>query len=207
MRRRLEQIISELGQLRDLLLLTNKNNQTTEANNAPNTTDETSAGDAQESDPQRRARVLLLRAQQASTQTSKSESELKGVLNEISNLVAELINNRIDSKDRRERLEEKIKIPLTDLLESQWQPFSAAIAELEPAVPKATPEEFSKRIEQAIAQNNELIAALNAILADMIELQDLNEIIERVRGLLDNQSKLLDNAKEEQKKSVLDLLK
>jgi len=41
----------------------------------------------------------------------------------------------------------------------------------------------------------------------MIELQDLNEIIERVRGLLDNQSKLLDNAKEEQKKSVLDLLK
>lgn len=207
MRRRLEQIISELGQLRDLLLLTNKNNQTTEANNAPTTTDETSAGDAQESDPQRRARVLLLRAQQASTQTSKSESELKGVLNEISNLVAELINNRIDSKDRRERLEEKIKIPLTDLLESQWQPFSAAIAELEPAVPKATPEEFSKRIEQAIAQNNELIAALNAILADMIELQDLNEIIERVRGLLDNQSKLLDNAKEEQKKSVLDLLK
>jgi hypothetical protein len=48
---------------------------------------------------------------------------------------------------------------------------------------------------------------LNAILADMIELQDLNEIIDRVRGLLDEQSKLLDRSKEEQKKSVLDLLK
>lgn len=213
MRRRLEQIISELGQLRDLLLLTNKNNQTTPKNDpntddsSQNNTNDTTEGAAQESEPQRRARILLLRAQQASTQTSKSESELKGVLNEISNLVAELINNRIDSKDRRERLEEKIKIPLADLLESQWQPFSSNIADLEPNVPKATPEEFSKRIEQAVAQNNELIASLNAILADMIELQDLNEIIERVRGLLDNQSKLLDNAKEEQKKSVLDLLK
>lgn len=48
---------------------------------------------------------------------------------------------------------------------------------------------------------------MNAILADMIELQDLNEIIDRVRGLLDEQSKLLDRSKEEQKKSVLDLLK
>ena len=213
MRRRLEQIISELGQLRDLLLLTNKNNQASSTNNpntddsSQNNSDDTSDGATQESEPQRRARILLLRTQQASTQTSKSESELKGVLNEISNLVAELINNRIDSKDRRERLEEKIKIPLADLLESQWQPFSSNIADLEPIAPKATPEEFSKKIEQAIAQNNELIASLNAILADMIELQDLNEIIERVRGLLDNQSKLLDNAKEEQKKSVLDLLK
>jgi hypothetical protein len=195
------------------LLLTNKNNQASSTNNpntddsSQNNSDDTSDGATQESEPQRRARILLLRTQQASTQTSKSESELKGVLNEISNLVAELINNRIDSKDRRERLEEKIKIPLADLLESQWQPFSSNIADLEPIAPKATPEEFSKKIEQAIAQNNELIASLNAILADMIELQDLNEIIERVRGLLDNQSKLLDNAKEEQKKSVLDLLK
>lgn len=92
-------------------------------------------------------------------------------------------------------------------MEAQWQPFSNEINGLEPAAAKATAEEFSGRIEKLIGQNNEIIVALNAILADMIELQDLNEIIDRVRGLLDEQSKLLDRSKEEQKKSVLDLLK
>ena len=219
MRRRLEQIISELGQLRDLLVLTNKNNtESTSAQSqksASESTGDSGGGSAvveesegsKESDIERRGRLLLLRAQQASAQASKSESELKGVLNEISQLVAELINNRIDSKDRRERLEEKIKIPLSSLMEAKWQPFSNEINGLEPAAAKATAEEFSGRIEKLIGQNNEIIVALNSILADMIELQDLNEIIDRVRGLLDEQSKLLDRSKEEQKKSVLDLLK
>jgi hypothetical protein len=92
-------------------------------------------------------------------------------------------------------------------MEAQWQPFSNEINGLERAAAKATAEEFSGRIEKLIGQNNEIIVALNSILADMIELQDLNEIIDRVRGLLDEQSKLLDRSKEEQKKSVLDLLK
>lgn len=219
MRRRLEQIISELGQLRDLLVLTNKNNtESTSADSQKSATDstgDTGAGSvvvdesegSKESDVERRGRLLLLRAQQASAQAGKSESELKGVLNEISQLVAELINNRIDSKDRRERLEEKIKIPLSSLMEAQWQPFTSEINGLEPAAAKASSVEFSDRIEKLIGQNNEIIVALNAILSDMIELQDLNEIIDRVRGLLDEQSKLLDRSKEEQKKSVLDLLK
>jgi hypothetical protein len=72
---------------------------------------------------------------------------------------------------------------------------------------KWSPEEFANKIDSAIAQNNEMIVALNAILADMIEIQDLNEIIDRVRGLLDQQSKTLDRTKQEQKKSTLDLLK
>ena len=92
-------------------------------------------------------------------------------------------------------------------MEAQWQPFSSEINGLEPAAAKASSVEFSDRIEKLIGQNNEIIVALNAILSDMIELQDLNEIIDRVRGLLDEQSKLLDRSKEEQKKSVLDLLK
>jgi hypothetical protein len=72
---------------------------------------------------------------------------------------------------------------------------------------KWSPEEFAGKIDSAIVQNNEMIVALNAILSDMIEIQDLNEIIDRVRGLLDQQSKILDRSKEQQKKSTLDLLK
>jgi hypothetical protein len=81
------------------------------------------------------------------------------------------------------------------------------INQLEGTLAKLTPEELSSQIDQGVAKNNEIIASLNAILADMIEIQDLNEIIDRVRGLLDQQSKILDRSKQEQKKSTLDLLK
>jgi hypothetical protein len=41
----------------------------------------------------------------------------------------------------------------------------------------------------------------------MIEIQDLTALIDQVRGLLDSEGKVLERAKEEQKKRVLDLLK
>ncbi|MFM8215370.1 MAG: hypothetical protein ACKN82_12100 [Pirellula sp.] len=204
MRRRLEQIISELGQLRDLLILTNKNNKQVQEQAVEETSGTT---EGKETPAQTRSRILLLRSQQASAQVSKSEGELKGVLSEISMLVAELVNNRIDSKDRRERLGQKIKLPLEGMLESKWKPFAMQINQLEGTISKLTAEELSVQIDQSIANNNDIIATLNAILADMIEIQDLNEIIDRVRGLLDQQSKYLDRSKQEQKKSTLDLLK
>ncbi|MFM2011502.1 MAG: hypothetical protein RLZZ396_286 [Planctomycetota bacterium] len=204
MRRRLEQIISELGQLRDLLILTNKNNTQTPE---PSAEDSSGSAESKETPAQARSRILLLRSQQAAAQVAKSEGELNGVLSEISMLVAELINNRIDSNDRRERLGNKIKAPLESLLESKWKPFALQINQLEGTLAKLTPEELSSQIDQGVAKNNEIIASLNAILADMIEIQDLNEIIDRVRGLLDQQSKILDRSKQEQKKSTLDLLK
>ncbi|MFM8570274.1 MAG: hypothetical protein ACKOAU_01620 [Pirellula sp.] len=213
MRRRLEQIISELGQLRDLLVLTNKSNKgadqpIADASGAGDPQDQAqNQADNKETPAQTRARILLLRAQQAAAQSSKSEGELKGVLSEISLLVAELINNRIDSNDRRERLGQKIKIPMEAMLESQWKPFAQQIDQLEASLSKQSPEELALMLDQSISKNNEIIAALNAILADMIELQDLNEIIDRVRGLIDRESKLIDRSKQQQKKSNLDQLK
>jgi hypothetical protein len=217
MRRRLEQIISELGQLRDLLVLTNKNNKSPQETAQETAQEDSSVQPAEraqadeqeskESKEQAKARILLLRSQQAAAQVAKSEGELKGVLSEISLLVAELINNRIDSKDRRDRLGDKIKTPLSDLIETKWKPFAQDIEGFETSLAKWSPEEFAGKIDSAIVQNNEMIVALNAILSDMIEIQDLNEIIDRVRGLLDQQSKILDRSKEQQKKSTLDLLK
>lgn len=210
MRRRLEQIINELGQLRDLLVLTNKNNKPSEGKNPDQPSDAEDQAESlqtKETPEQVRSRILLLRSQQAAAQASKTEGELKGVLSEISLLVAELINNRIDSNDRRERLGEKIQKPLAGMMESKWKAFSQEINDLETALAKLTPDQLESQLDQSINKNNEIIAALSGILADMIEIQDLNEIIDRVRGLLDQQSKTIDRTKQQQKKSTLDLLK
>ena len=79
--------------------------------------------------------------------------------------------------------------------------------ELEGVVSQSSVEEFSSRLERSLLKNNEIVAALKSILGDMIEIQDLNEIIDRVRGLLDEQSKAVDRSKQEQKKLNLDSLK
>jgi len=201
MRARLEQIISELGQLRDLLVAMNRTPD-------PSTDAGEREGSSDAEDPKaRRLRLLVLRAQQASAQVDKSGGELTGVRSEIAQILAELINNRIDSKDRRERLELKIQIPLVALLGSPWESFSKGVAELEKVVSRESTSDREQKINVLLTQNAEIIAALTAILNDMIDIQDFNEVIDMVRDMLEDQSEVLEQTKAEQKRRLLEALK
>jgi len=211
MRARLEQILVELGQLRDLLAAMNRSSD-------PNANPEAERREPDAEDPQaRRMRLLVLRAQQASAQTDKSGAELQGVQSEIGQILAELIHNRIDSRDRRDRLEQKIQRPLGALLESPWKPFAQGIANLEKvAGEKVAVEKVAgmdnesdrvQKVDRLIAQNVEIIAALTSILNDMIDIQDFNEVIDMVREMLEDQNQVLEQTKAEQKKRLLEALK
>jgi hypothetical protein len=201
MRARLEQIIGELGQLRDLLVAMNRTNE-------PQNASEPDRNNPDAEDPQiRRARLRVLRAQQSSAQVDKSGSELQGVRSEIEQILAELINNRIDSKDRRDRLEQKIQKPLASLLESPWVAFEKGIAELEKSVSQSDEADRERKVDQLVVQNTEIIAALTAILNDMIDIQDFNEVIDMVREMLEDQNQVLEKTKSEQKRRLLEALK
>ena len=63
------------------------------------------------------------------------------------------------------------------------------------------------KMDDSIEKTNEIIVLLNTILNDMIDIQDFNEMIDMVRGILDDQSKLYDKTKQEKKKQDLELLK
>ncbi len=76
-------------------------------------------------------RLRLLRSQQALSQVAKSEGELNGVEKEIQQIAKELINNRVESVDRRTRWQEKIQQPLRSLLDTKWTEFAKQVAELE----------------------------------------------------------------------------
>lgn len=201
MRARLEQIIGELGQLRDLLAAMNRPAEST--SNSESDRD----GSAAEDPLARSLRLLVLRAQQASAQSDKSGGELKGVRSEIEQILSELIHNRIDSKDRRDRLEQKIKVPLTALLESPWESFAKGIAELEKVVSQGSPSDRERKVETLMSQDAEIIAALTAILNDMIDIQDFNEVIDMVREMLEDQNQVLEKTKAEQKRRLLEALK
>jgi hypothetical protein len=48
---------------------------------------------------------------------------------------------------------------------------------------------------------------MDDVLKKMMDLEDFNELLDIVRTLIEDQEKLMNEAKKEQKKAVLDLLK
>ncbi len=223
MRARLEQIIGELSQMRDLLVnmqraskdtlpATEKEKNRGTATDAAAPTDasaEMEAAEAEENSPARRKRMQMLRSQQAESQMTKSEAELRGVEREISQINQELINNRIDSIDKRSRLEDKIRKPLLDVLDVAWAPMATDIRAIEKNFSKPTKSDasLSELLPSSIAKSNQIIASLTAILNDMIDIQDFNEVLDMVRGMIEDQSKVLEKTKQEQKKQILDMIK
>ncbi|MEQ1826751.1 MAG: hypothetical protein ABL921_12430 [Pirellula sp.] len=224
MRARLEQIIGEMSQMRDLILNIQKAHRlyldakddvpkntspdlptalddSNDPTNDEKTTDQDSTA--------KKLRLQVLRSQQAAAQLTKSEGELRGVEKEIGQINQELINNRIDSNDRRTRLEEKIRKPLAVVLDQLWGPLNADVQTVEKSfVRSAQPDSnLDAVLPNSIAKTNQIISALTAILDDMVDIQDFNEMVDMVRGMIEDQSKVLEKTKQEQKKQLLDLIK
>jgi hypothetical protein len=215
MRARLEQIIGELSQLRDLLINMQKANQPTTNSESTNNEEvaspnsEDSPDDEKESQASRQERLQLIRAQQATQQMTKSEGELRGVEKEIHQINQELINNRVDSADRRTRLEDKIRKPMLVVLDTAWPLMANDINALEKSLVRNASRDTNSEalIKGAIAKDNQIISDLTAILNDMTDIQDFNELLDMARGILDDSGKLLEKTQQERKKQVLELLK
>ena len=139
----------------------------------------------------------------------KSEGELRGVEKELHQINRELINNRIDSADRRTRLEDKVRAPMLIVLDQKWPLLSKEVLLLEKTLTRREQPEADTplKMDDSIEKTNEIIVLLNTILNDMIDIQDFNEMIDMVRGILDDQTKLYDKTKQEKKKQDLELLK
>ena len=114
LRRRFEQIVQEVTQCRDLI------QRTAKPPAAPKLDPEDAAvgkepGEKQP-DPAKAAErvqsLRLLRVQQAVQQARKSAQELLGVAIAFRDIREELINNRVDTEDRKKRLQEMIADPM-----------------------------------------------------------------------------------------------
>ncbi len=202
MRSRLELIISELNQLRELLLKVRQNNRGGDANDRGPASDN-SAEEA--SDSLSRDKLQVLRAQQATSQMEKSEGELAGVEVEIGQIRQELINNRIDSQDRQERLENRVRIPIQNTRQGSMFNTLKGLRDLEKSLANGPVDE--PRISATIEMLASTLTALEAILEDMVDIQDFNEVVDMVRSMIDEQSKIIDRTKTEQKKRVLEMFK
>ncbi|WP_372718799.1 polyketide synthase [Novipirellula sp.] len=197
LRTRLEQTIDETRNLRDTLDLLRRRGFDAAA--------DAESDESDEGDSTRAAQVRLLRVQQTGLQTNKTTEELTGIAASLDDLLQEMINNRVDSADRRERIGVGVRDPLKNIVAGPLQRLKDQIRAIEQNIEK--PEDASAKTKAAVQTAEDVLLQLTAVLEKMLDLESYNEILDMVRELIDDQNELLDETKAEQKKRVLDLFK
>ena len=194
LRARLEQTIDETRSLRESLDLLRRRGFEGEKDASNDPTQKT-----------RDEQLQRLRTQQAGLQAGKTSEELSGIATSLDDLLEEMINNRVDSVDRRERIGTGVRDPLRQIISEPLAELQAQIKEIEGAV--SEPDEAAKKTAKAVELSEEVLLRLTEVLERMLDLESYNEILDMVRELIDDQEDLIDETKEERKKSVLDLFK
>lgn len=217
-RQRLELIISEVEQLRDALqdtvttLSKDKSAIHPRASTPPWSSLQVDASENKPLQPPEVAdaalqlrRIAALRAQQAVLQGDKSEQELSSIALRVDSIRLQLINNRIDSTDRQSRLQEKVHQPLVALLEGPYKELQRRLLDLQTATSSQSGGERQAR--ESLESVNQVLRALEAIKANMLDIESYAEIVDLVRGLLDDQEKILSETEKQQKQRILDSFK
>jgi len=152
-----------------------------------------------------RARTLrLLRAQRAQVQARKSAQETLGVALAFEDIRAELINNRVDTENRKNRLQQEISEPLQSIANDGFPELNDTLVELEKLIVEQQSD--GQLATLALEQTDQLLAQMQLVLDKMLELETYNELIDLVRALIAEQQAVNEKTRKEQKKRALDLL-
>ncbi len=196
LRARLEQTIDETRGLRDSLDSLRRTGF--DSDTGPKGDSES---EEEERERLRQVQVRRLRVQQSSLQATKTSEELRGIAASLDDLLQEMVNNRVDSVDRRERIGTGVRDPLKKIVEGSLADLVRQIQDVEKSVAK--PAEASEKTVKAVQTAEDVLLQLTAVLEKMLDLESYNEILDLVRGLIDDQNELLEDTKSERKKSVL----
>ena len=207
MRARLEQTIDETRGLRDTLDQLRRKGFD-ESDDSDDATPE-KANDSQQDDADakreqaRKAQLRRLRVEQSLLQATKTSEELTGIATSLDDLLLEMINNRVDSVDRRERIGTGVRDPLKKIVEGSLADLVRQIKSVEQSVTK--PDEASEKTRVAVEMAEDVLLQLTAVLDKMLDLESYNEILDIVRGLIDDQNELKEETEAEFKKSLKNL--
>lgn len=206
MRRRFEQIIEEMTESRDSLLRV-KSETPEKGAKGPAATAVPGEKPLDPKEAEERAKSLrLLFVQRALLQSSKSAQEVLGVSGAFREIREEIINNRIDSEDRKARLKDEVADPLEHVAKELFPELDKRLVDLEKQLAGAATADAAA--QASIDQANEILLELDKVLQKLIKFETYNELIDIVRSLIAEQERLIDATKTQQKNEAKrDLLK
>jgi len=204
LRRRLEQILEELQLARNSVIRVRASDEPTANDTSDHpTVDAEPAGDEPALPPRERD-LRLLRIQRAIQDTRRSQSELRGVALAFGDIRLELINNRVDTVKKIDRLQEEIAVPLARIVDNHFPSLQQTLQQLEEHI--AEMPRRHQLSDQAVEQINRILAALEDILKHILRIETYNELVDIVRSILEDQEQLNKDTRQQQQEQVIDLL-
>ena len=198
LKRRFEQIIAEMTEVRESLLRLQADFQSAD----PAATEE--PGEEPNDRPERQWSLRLLRVQRARQQGEKSEQEIAGVALSFRDIREELENNRVDTEERKIRLQNQIVQPLEQISSVQFPNWQQTLQKLEKRMEEQL--ESLSLARETVQQTDEILVEMQRILEKMIELESYNELVDLVRTVLQEQEELLEKTRQERIEQTRSLL-
>ena len=160
----------------------------------------------------RKQEMRLLFSQRSIVQIDKSTHEILGSAEAFDNIRLQLINNRIDSEDRKTRFNEQIISPLRLIGEQSMQQLRDRTVELESGLrdlqispdDEQVSEEADRLANSAIEQTELTLKQLDAVLNVLLKYETQNELLEIVRGMIKDQKELKERTKKERQRKAFE---
>ena len=197
LKRRFEQVISEMKATRDRLLRL-------QAGLQPNANDASAEPGDQNVSNEQIWSLRVLQVQRANQQGDKSRLELEGVAAAFNNIREQIINNRVDTEERKIRLQTQIIDPLNQIAIEQFPQWQQTLVDLQVQFEANVADQ--PRTTAAVEEANELLLAMEEVLNKMLELETYNELVDLVRSIIREQSEIADETKDQRKQKARSLL-
>ena len=210
-RKRLELIFNEVSDVREYLIRTRRRNQQLAIESQPGELSRDTSVDVNDDQDQsnlQRKELRKLFAQRAILQINKSAKEIIGVAESFDNIRLQLINNRVDSEDRKIRLAKKIVQPLRSIPVGVMAELRKVVAELEaalsPLMNESTDANTVGMTESAIQLTDRTLIQIDEVLAILVKYETQNELLDIVRRMIAEQEDLLDETKKLRQREAFD---
>lgn len=154
--------------------------------------------------PERSAALRSLRCERAVQNCRKNTAETLGTAEAFDAIRLELVNNRIDTEELKDRLASKIAEPLRQIADAMFPELEKRLVALRKTLDD--PQRGPKDRDFARQQVDAILVGMNQVLSRMIELEDFNEAVALLQGIIDAQEKLGREAQDRQKSTLQDLL-
>lgn len=196
LRQRFESIYEKMVGTRDLL------ERVEEDLTARSTSQAEAENDSSDERTRERSRLRILGARQNTTQLAY---ESLGVAEGFEGIVTELVNNRIDTEDLKDRLEQGISQPLEEIANRLMPELEVALGNLRSSY-ETDPANVRPQLATAQTHAQEVVEAMKAVLDRMLELESYNELVDLLRAIVKEQEQLRQETQEQRKNKLRRLL-
>lgn len=191
LRRRLEEVISQLEQIRDDLQFHQEVARRVDSGNTAEIRPEDSV-------------ALITCASRSANSLRRQTNELKSIAEGFGEIVQQLINNAIPPQQLAQNMRDQILLPMLRVSEQPMLEADRALGEFAASGRSDQPKEPLVRSSEA--RVSAVIVPLKQILESVRDLAEFHEAIRDLKAILEDQQRLTDEIKAMQKRALIDKL-